>query len=119
MELHFNNFAAAGRHMPAHIGRFNRKFTMTAIDEDRELNSPRTPMIEQRIECSSDSTTGVKHIVAKNYVSAFHFAAKRTGSHHRPNICRGKIVAIKLDVERASVHRTLFNSSDQFAQPLS
>src|SRR5579862_3735328 len=117
-ELDFDDFAAACGNGFANVGCFDGKFAMAAIDEDGELNAAGTTVIEQRVERGAHSASGVKNIIAKYDIAAFDVESYRARRDDWPNASRGQVIAIELDVESASIDRSLLDARDEFAKPL-
>src|SRR5688500_3444321 len=73
---------------------------MTPVDQDRELDHPRAPEIDERVERGADRPPGEQHVVHEDDGLVFDRERDVGTAHHRraPHV---EIVAIERDVERA------------------
>src|SRR4051812_4380258 len=68
LQFHFDDFDVAGLDVATDESGFNREFPMSAIDEHQQLDSLRTPMVEQCVEGSASRAPGIKHVIAHDDV---------------------------------------------------
>ena len=63
-EFYFNDFPAAGGHVPAYVGSLDGLLAMAAIDEYRQLHAARTAVVKKRIQSGSYRAAGVENVIA-------------------------------------------------------
>src|SRR5450631_3791401 len=107
-ELDFDNLAAAGGHGLADVGGFNGQLAMSAVDQDGQLYAAGAAVIEEGVEGSANGAAGVEHVVAEDNIATRDVESNCAGSDDWTNVGSGKVVAVKLDIEKAGVDRTLF-----------
>src|ERR1035438_3626929 len=96
----------------------DRQFAVAAVNQDGKLHAARPSVIEESVKRSADGAARVKYIIAENHVASLHIEPDGAGSDHGTNVRRRQIVAVKLDVECARIHRPLLNAGDELSQPL-
>jgi hypothetical protein len=82
------------------------------VDEDRELNSARTPKINQLVEGRSNSSSGIEHVVNQHNIAILDVARQVRSIHDRLSAYRREIVTIKRNVEYANRRPRTFQVSN-------
>src|SRR6185436_1524174 len=94
---------ARSRHVLADLVRLDGQLAVSAVDEHDELNGPRAPEVDQRVQRGANRPPGVEHIVneqnhpvvdVEGNVGAADQRLRADGLAHQ-------VVAIQRDVERA------------------
>src|SRR5262249_8836805 len=68
----------------ADVGRFDRKLAAPAIDQHRQLDRLRPPVIEQLVDRGADRTPGVEHVVDQHDAARADLEGQRRGRRVRP-----------------------------------
>jgi hypothetical protein len=115
-ESHLDDFLFRSLHVPADKGRLDRKLAMSPVDEHKQLHTPWTAVVEQRVECGPDRSSRVQDVVDEDNVTACNIESNRPGADYRPGIMRRQVVAIEAYVKNTRVNRLFFDAADQRAQ---
>src|SRR5579864_8743547 len=93
------------RERSADVLRSDGKLALAAVDQHRELDLPRSPVIEQFVHRRAHRAPRVEHVVDHHDVPAADFERNLRRLHLVMQSSRVEIVAVERDVERA--HRRL------------
>src|SRR5258705_8997685 len=93
IEHYFYDLALFRRHQLADVISLDRQFPMfvAAINQDRQLHTPRPAKIDQLVERSPHRAPGVKNVINQNDAAAFTIAGQSSATDnrlgpHRPTI---------------------------------
>jgi hypothetical protein len=81
------------------VGR-NGQLASASVEKDREPDSARPSIIEQTMDCRSNRTARVKNVIDQDDVSRFDFERNRARADFRIRQRRGRIIAVKRNVNR-------------------
>src|SRR5882672_9395788 len=91
---------AGGHHeRGADVLRGDRQLPLTAVDQGRELDLPRSPVVEQLVHCRAHRAPGVEHIVDHHDMPVVHVAWDLGRLHLVAQAGRVEVVAVERDVE--------------------
>lgn len=100
-EAHLDNFAVAGLYRPANVLRFDRHFSVPAVDQHAQRDALRPPQVKQAIHGGADRPAGVKDVIDQHEIHAVHGEIDVRGLQHGLWRDFGQVVAIQGDVENA------------------
>lgn len=115
-QFDLNNFAAAGLNRSSYERRLNRKLTMPAINQRKQLYPPRASMIEKRIERGAHGASCVENIIDKNDVPSVYIETQVAGVEDWANIFCRKVIPVKADVQHAHIDWLLLDAANQRRQ---
>src|SRR5262245_22763835 len=93
-ELHFDDLVVRRLHRLSNIVGLDWKLTMSAVNQNTELNEPRSPVVQQRIHRRANRPSRVQHVVHKHDGQIHYWKVNLGTLNHRLGRNRGKIVAI-------------------------
>src|ERR1700733_4692189 len=70
LELNFDDLIGAGLNHASDVAGFDGQLAPAAIDQDQQLNTRWTSLVEQGIQRGADGPAGVKHVVDQDDVLA-------------------------------------------------
>ena len=62
-----DDLVGAGRQVLAHVVGTDRQLAMPAVDDHRQADGPRPPVVGQRVERGADRAPGVEHVVDQDH----------------------------------------------------
>ncbi len=95
-DIHHNTFSVFCRDLPSDVVRLNRKFPMTTIDENDQLNRAGTTIVYDSVERRTGGSPRKQDIVNQNDVSPGHIRLDLRSIH---TVSRRPIVPIGGDVQ--------------------
>src|SRR5690606_33925349 len=99
---------------PNDVVCLDRELAPAAIDEHRELDLARAPVVEQRVEGRTNGATGEQHVIHEHDVAAVDRERDLARADARIRKARRRVVAVERDVDGA--HRDL--PSFELLQPV-
>jgi hypothetical protein len=108
---------ARRRDVLAHVVGADRQLSVSAVDQDRELDRARPPVVHDRVHRGADGAPGEQHVVDEHDVlpSTSKGMSVRCTSGREPG---GDVVAVEGDVERADGHLRALDALDALGQRL-
>ena len=102
----------------ADVVRLDRHLAMAAVDERRQLDLGRAPVVGQRIERGTDGAAREEHVVHEDDVRAVNREAYVAFLKRRVRVEVLEIVAIQRDIERAEGELPIVIRRKQREHPL-
>src|SRR6267142_6627516 len=99
----------AGRHRQrgADVLRGDRQLSLAAIDQRRELDFPRAPVVEQLVHRCAHGAPRVEDVIDHHDVAAVHVERDLRGFHFAAQAGRVEVVAVERDVQGTHGRREL------------
>src|SRR5437868_11144343 len=118
LQFYFDDLVLRGLHRTPDEGGFDGQFTMSAVDQNQQLHSARTSVIEQCVERGANCASSVQNVVHKNDVLVGYVEADLHLVHHWLRTSGREIVTVKINVEGAYVNGRLLNLAYESRQSL-
>src|SRR3954447_2448041 len=121
-ELHLDALVTRGREVLAHVVGTDRQLTVTAVDEDGELDALGASVVEQSLDRGPDRATGVEHVVDEDDGLPLELEIECRRAHDGLRVTRRvasahlHVVPVEGDVDgpnRRSVAGALFDKASQ------
>lgn len=105
-EVDADALGTRGLDLDARVVGLDGQLTVTAIDEDGELDGAGTAVVHERIESGADGAAGVQHVVDEDHATTLERVAGDLGlADHGLRQARGSVVTVQRDVDGAAHRR--------------
>ncbi len=103
LEVDLDPLLARRGHVLAHVVGADRQLAVAAVDENRQLDRARAPVVHDRVHRRADRAPGEQHVVDEDDVLALD-VERDVGAVHLRREPDGEVVSVEADVERSDAH---------------
>src|SRR2546422_6444943 len=117
LQLDVDLLGRGSRHILAHEVRFDGQFTMTAIDQDSQLNAARAAKIIERIHGRAGGASAKEHIIYQHHRAIVEVERHNSRVYLRHRLLPD-VVAVHANIQAAHRDRMSPDILQDLAQPL-